>query len=83
MFPRLGLKGTYLCVCLPGSDKVLTFCEVHVRGEELSPDEDGYDPWGISNQGKPRPDQLPIGASRKMWSNIANHKKNLQYLVSC
>ena len=42
MFSRLGLKGTYLCVCLPGSDKVLTFCEVHVRGEELSPDEDGY-----------------------------------------
>jgi len=71
------LKGTYLFVRLPGSDKMLTLCEVQVRGEEVSPDEGGYDPWGISNQGNPRPDQLPLGASRNTWANIVNNKKNL------
>lgn len=71
------LKGTYLFVRVPGEDKILTLCEVQVRGEEVSPDEGGYDPWGISNQANPRPDQLPVGASRNTWANIVNNKKNL------
>lgn len=71
------IKGTYLYVSLPGANKELTLCEVQVTGSELPPDEGGYDPWGISNQGNPRPDQLPTGASRNTWANIVNNKKNL------
>jgi hypothetical protein len=78
------LKGTYLYIQVPSTapeDKVLSLCEVQVRGEELPPDEGGYDPWGISNQGDPRPDQLPIGASRNTWANIVNNKKNTLWCV--
>ncbi len=75
------LTGTYLFIQVPGADKILTLCEVQVRGEELPPDQGGYDPWGISNQGNPRPDQLPIGASRNTWANIVNNKKNVLWCV--
>ena len=50
---------------------------MEVHGEELPPDEGGYDPWGISNAGDPRQDQLPVGSSRNTWANIVNNKKNL------
>lgn len=75
------LTGTYLFIQVPGADKILTLCEVQVRGEELPPDQGGYDPWGISNQGNPRPDQLPLGASRNTWANIVNNKKNMLWCV--
>ena len=71
------LTGTYLFVSIPGDDKILTLCEVLVHGEELPPDQGGYDPWGIANAVNPRPDQLPLGASRNTWANIVANKKNV------
>jgi hypothetical protein len=45
------LKGQYVYVTVPGENKILTLCEVQVHGNELPPDQGGFDPWGVSNQG--------------------------------
>ena len=47
-------------------------------GEEVTPEEGGYDPLGLAWQEEPRPDQLPMGSSRYsiflLYFNVYNTK---------
>ena len=77
----LGAAGQYLYIQIPGDNKLLSLCEVKVLGEEVTPEEGGYDPLGLAWQEEPRPDQLPMGSSRYFSILLLYLYKKVQTLM--